>query len=227
MDIPASLPPSTLRDRLLDLEAVYRRADADVEAFAAASGIACVAGCGACCRGFVPDVLPVEASYMAALIVAGRPEAAHAMASGTLAPLSWPDGSTGCPLYDDDNPLHCTVYQARPLVCRMFGFSGLVDRLGRLSYSLCRVMAAPARPSTVSNPASPRSAREPDLEAIFGALPPVMSGPGAELVGLDPAASGRRRPLTVALPEALSAVLFLAGLHSDCQAEPSSVSSMP
>ena len=151
MVISDILPPSLLRDRLESLAKVYRRADDAVAAFCTASGLACPRGCGTCCEGFVPDVMPIEAAAVAVFLADADKAAAWSVAaSGRGQSPEEASTSTGkrqsCPLYAADTPWHCTVYEARPLVCRLFAFSAVRDKRGQSSFALCRLM--PAAPST-------------------------------------------------------------------------------
>ncbi|MCP5453308.1 MAG: YkgJ family cysteine cluster protein [Spirochaetaceae bacterium] len=206
MDIPSILPPSLLAERLESLAYLYKRADSAVAAFVAASGVSCPFGCGSCCEGFVPDILPVEAAYLAAYLAASDRPRAYEAAAGRLGARSYPDGRQGCPLYRTDTPYHCGVYEARPLICRMFAFSATRDKLSRTAFSVCRLG---------SSRGGARGASGEALLDAFGAEPPVMADYGSELAGIEPEAAGRRMPLPEALAEAASRVMFLIGMRDD------------
>ncbi len=201
--LPEGLRFGVLFDRLTSVHSMYIRAEEALASFRARNGLSCPPGCGTCCEGFTPDILPLEASYLAAWLVRNRPERALRIAdSGTLISTG-----RGCPLYDPENPdAHCTVYPGRPLVCRLFAFSGVRGRTGSSSFSLCRGMTDLPPPRSGS-----RSWEGPALEALFGP-PPLMSDFGAELEGIVPGDGSRRLPLPEALPPAVRQVLFLAGL---------------
>jgi len=211
--IPVSLRGSSLERSLRDVESIYTaidRAEAGFRESAAKAGkpLSCPAGCGSCCEGFVPDVLPLEAAYLAAYILGSRPELAHR-------PLS---GVPPCPFYDADRPeAHCSVYRARPLICRLFAFSAVSGKAEEPSFALCRRM--PALPGSEARSWSGEALRE-----AFGAAPPLMSAFAAELLGLDPDSTGERRLLAEALPRALAKVglaLSLAGMaRGDDEPEP-------
>lgn len=204
MDILDPLPPSVLRDRLAALEGVYARADAAVDAFARASGLGCPFGCGTCCEGFVPDILPLEAEYVALQLVRIDRDEAYRLAAQGLSVQEHGGGRTGCPLYRADTPYHCGVYENRPLICRMFAFSAVRDKRGRADYSLCRLMPAPEGKA--------RSGTGEGFEAAFGAQPPVMADFGSELASIDPSSAGERGPIHELLGRALMKVLFLVGM---------------
>jgi Fe-S-cluster containining protein len=213
MVISDSIPPSLLRDRLVSLAELYRRADEAVTAFCAGSGLSCPHGCGTCCEGFVPDVMPLEAAAVAAYLVDKDREAAWSLAGAR------PEGSggPGCPLYVADTPWHCTVYEARPLVCRLFAFSAVRDKRGQSSFALCRLMSAvqdAVSPGTASPGTALRSATGAAILETFKAAPPFMADYGNEILALDPHSNGDRASLPEALVDAMSQVLFLAGMKA-------------
>lgn len=203
VDITKILPPSLLAERLQALDSLYAEVDAAVEAFASASGVACPFGCGACCESFVPDVLPIEAEYLASWLASSDPGRAYSFAANGISAMEGPEGRESCALYALDTPYHCTVYEARPLICRMFAFSSTRDKLGRPTFAAC------GRATVAS---APRRAVGADLVKAYGSEPPVMADFGARLAAIDPAAAPERRALPKALSAALSKVLFLIGL---------------
>jgi len=206
LDIPSILPPSLLAERLESLAYLYRRADSAVAEFTEISGVSCPHACGTCCEGFVPDIMPVEAAYVAVWLAGNDRDRAYTLAASGLTPRVRADGRQGCPLYADDTPFHCTVYEARPLVCRMFGFAASSDKRGGACYSVCRHGVSAG---------GTRSASGEALVEAFGAVPPLMSDMGSELVAIDPSSSAERQTLPDALNEALAQVLFLVGMKDD------------
>jgi len=153
-----------------------------------------------------------EAAYLAAFLAASDPSRAYALAASGLEAVRrvGADGAvrSGCPLYAGDTPYHCTVYEARPLICRMFAFSAVRNKSGFPEFSLCGLM--------------PESAAHAGLRSIgpadplgFGSVPPVMADHGSRVLSIDPDAANGRRPLPEALEDALSKVLFLAGVRQE------------
>lgn len=118
---------------------VFALADEATARFARASGVTCPTGCGLCCEASSPAIAAAEAEYLARYALARD-------APG-LATVRDRRGVTArpCPFYDPASHDHCTVYEARPLVCRLFGYAGSTDRDGRRAYRLCRYMTPPAR----------------------------------------------------------------------------------
>lgn len=207
MDSLDPLPPSVLRDRLSALADLYARADAAVDDFVRASGLGCPFGCGSCCEGFVPDILPIEADFVALQLARQDRTEAFRVAAQGLSPRRFEGGRTGCPLYRADTPFHCGTYANRPLICRMYAFSAVRDKRGQAEFSLCRLMPAAAGMS--------RSGTGENLASRFGASPPVMADYGSELAGIDPGSAGERGPIHELLARAVTRVLFLAGMGSD------------
>jgi len=203
MNLDAILPPSLLAERLESLAYLYARSDAAVDAFVRASGVSCPFGCGTCCEGFVPDILPLEASYIAAFLALKDRPRAYELAGSGLSARRREDGRVGCPLYAEGTPYHCTVYEARPLICRMFAFSAVRDKRGEPSFSVCRLGLSRG---------GLRSASGAALAEGFGASPPTMADFGSELAALEPDAAVDRRALPEALALALPRVLFLVGM---------------
>ncbi len=194
---------SSIETQLASLRRLYARIDAEQDqsraAIAAAGGeLACPPGCGSCCEGFIPDVVPIEARCLADWLLRERPdlaERAHSWAEKG-APREPP-----CPFHESGREGGCCgVYSARPLICRLFGFASVRDREGRPSYALCRFM--PARMSG-------RSWAGADIENELGARLPDMASYGALVGALVPEETGRRTLLTEALPAALDRLALI------------------
>jgi Fe-S-cluster containining protein len=45
-----------------------------------------------------------------------------------------------CIFYNDKNDYHCLIYPARPLLCRAFAFSGVLDKYRNHKYITCKFM---------------------------------------------------------------------------------------
>lgn len=122
-------------------------------------------------------MLPLEGIAVAAYVAQARPQAA--------APLEDPAAAEppGCIFADPDSALHCTVYPARPLECRLFAFSGARDKSGSPVFRLCRHMPGP----------EPRSMDAATMLRRWGVIPPLMSDWGTRVESL--AAGQQRAPL--------------------------------
>jgi len=190
-DIPenASFAPA-----LRELSAVYEAIDQAQKPWIAATPFRCPPGCGVCCRTFEPEILDIEALYLAAWLIAEQGD--------RLDSQNFSGNGPGCVLADPAGEFHCTVYPGRPLVCRLFAFSGDRDKSGALRYSPCRHASGPAR----------RQWTEAEMRVAFGVLPPAMGDLAGRVDSLLPGTSDRRLPLREALPQALAKLRYLAAL---------------
>lgn len=161
----------------------------------------CPEGCGTCCVDFEPDVVESEALYLASWLLCHRRSMAEAILNGTFIPLRH-DGKKGCVLYNPDSPYHCTVYEGRPLICRLFGYSGNNGKDGKLSWKSCKFLP----PGKLQGG---RQYDEAELLSLFGALPPKMSDVSAQVLSLMPDRVQDRKPLHEALREAVGKLLFI------------------
>ncbi len=192
--VPRRLEGTSLQGLLEGMHRIYRRIENAQAAWTAAAPYRCPEGCGNCCETFEPDILEAEAYYLAAYLVHARRDGCgeHAL-----------DGERrGCILSDPSNPYHCTVYEGRPLICRLFAFSGDRGKDGTIRYRPCRHMRE----------GGSGTLGEAELMERYGALPPAMGDLAAEADLLSPESCGERRPLREALPEALAKVRFLSDL---------------
>jgi len=204
--IPSAPPGSALEMLFAATATIYARIEADQLAFLALAtgcgpGLACPPGCGACCAPFVPDVLPVEAAYIAAWLLDREPALAVSTASWESA---GPPAAPPCPfLISAPLGSRCSIYPARPMVCRLFGVAGVRDKEGRAAFRPCARMPMLGYPSADS---SRRSLIGAELVRVFGAEPPIMSDYAAALAALSPSEAAERILLTEALPAAIRRV---------------------
>jgi uncharacterized protein len=162
---------------------VYDELDRLIESFARASATVCPPDCGKCCDDFVPDTTPPEADLIALYLYAARRD--------LLERITNKPGRT-CPLFEPQNPLHCSIYPVRPLICRTFGFSAYLDKREKEVFRYCVHMGG-------------RTVREKEFEHVLRARPPVARRYGARLSALT-AGREARRPLPSAVEASLTRV---------------------
>lgn len=121
--------------------------------------------------------------------------------------LDWSANPSGCPLYDPLNPHHCRVYEGRPLICRLFAFSGDRGKDGTIRYRPCKFMPPAPGARTGSLDQGP-------LEALYGAAPPAMGDLAGQAAPLIPHSSDDRLPLREAVQKALATLRYLGELSS-------------
>lgn len=219
---PALLALARLHDEI-DAEQGRFRAALDGSSATGQASPSCPPGCGRCCLGFTPDILPLEAEFIAAWLLAhGEPSPRASEVPGT------------CPWHDQDRPgANCSIYPARPLICRFFGFSPSLDRESRAEYVLCRHMSrpplfpAPAEQRTLGADILAGLATRPEdgsAGADAGPLHPFVSMAdwSRRLLALSPSEASDRHLLPEALRRAEARVALLVALsrHEDGSPRP-------
>ncbi|NLK06510.1 MAG: YkgJ family cysteine cluster protein [Spirochaetales bacterium] len=116
------------------LSELYSQIEQETTEFCKQHQIACGEGCGTCCEHFMPDITTSEARLVAAYLLFVKKDKAllervQAFAGNTTGP---------CPLYRFDSPYHCSVYAARPLICRLFGACASQDKKGNALFRRCK-----------------------------------------------------------------------------------------
>lgn len=178
---------------------VYSRIDASIDAFSRSEGLRCPPGCGRCCEN--PDV---EATVLEILPLAwqfyeeGRAEDVYMGLENQTS-----EGHTACIHYSPDPFIQgngrCTVYENRPFLCRMFGFSSRYDKNGQVSPVFCR---------------QHKSTWPQEIESISQrvrqglALLPNYRDLHYELYGIHPDLQSKRFPINLALKKALEFLYF-------------------
>lgn len=197
---PLEPPPDAGAEAgLRALAEIYAEAGLLTAAWAGRQGMGCPPGCGLCCEAFVPDALPIEAEYLALHLLSNQRAAAALLLAQPPVPAP-----VRCPFYDPSSAGHCSVYPARPLVCRLFGFAGMRRKSGGWSFRLCRHMPAPegwAPTREIS-----------DLSHPLLQPPPIMSDIEARVQGLRCGAPDRREALPDAVRSALQRLLLRGAL---------------
>lgn len=205
MEGSIGIPGTALGDMVAALGEVYGQIETAQAEWKLASPFRCAEGCGTCCVDFEPDVLWVEAAYLAVWMLSFQRERALSFAEGSFASPR-PDPDRGCPFFDPSNEYHCTVYGGRALICRLFGYTGDRGKDGEPRWKPCKFL-----PLEGLDGALPRRRQYSgeELMALFGAVPPLMSDLSARVVAIDPGKSLDRRPLRAALADAIRHALLI------------------
>ena len=223
----ASFTGTRIQEIVEGLDSVYGNIVAAQARWREASPFHCPDGCGSCCVDFEPDVLESEALYLAAWMLYHQKERAEAILNGTfVSPRN--DRGSGCFLFNPDSPYHCTVYDGRCLICRLFGYTGDRGKDGRPRWKPCKFL--PVGSGDAAGDLR-RQYGEQELLDRFGVFPPLMSDITAQVLALTPDNIGERRSLREALPAAIGKIRMLQRftlLPTDPDApEPNPESPMP
>ncbi len=129
------LEGTSVAETLKAIMEFYGTTQGELDDFVKGTSISCPRGCGSCCERFMPDITEAEALAVAAFIVFSDSPKAHRKKLESARGMK-----TGpCPLYNPDSPFHCTVYEARPLICRLFASSCFPDKDDEASFSPCHL----------------------------------------------------------------------------------------
>ncbi len=198
------LSGTSLGTRLETLTSVYAEiAQAQNEFLASATEhqarTSCPSGCGLCCANFTPDILPAEAELLAFFLLTEKPELAEKVQSLDSVAKS----SSTCPFWDPSKPgQNCMVYPARPLICRLFGFSSVRTKKQEPQFSLCKHMHA------IPGIRERRFTGAAIMEQTFGAIPPAMADYTMKLIAEFPQEASQRE----LLPQTVRKALMRVGL---------------
>jgi len=199
-------------DVLAALDSLYNDIENDQTVWKKKSPAQCPDGCGNCCVHFEPEVYEAEALYLAAWMLENQNEQAEYIAELDSTAVR----TDGCFLFNPDNPLHCTVYGGRCLICRLFGFSGDRGKDLHIRWKPCRYMQPV---EGLSGFLRGRQYSEDEMQRLFGASPPYMGLASSRLLALNPD-DIRPYPLRVALPAAIKKLKmllrFLTPPEPDC-----------
>jgi uncharacterized protein len=116
--------------------AAYKEADRSVSAFAAKAALQCPGGCGRCCESPFIEASPLECLPLAATLIPKAEEwlarlELHLRLNRTL--------PSSCPFYVSFGfgKGFCSVYDQRPLICRLYGFAAYIDDAGNDELDSC------------------------------------------------------------------------------------------
>ncbi len=179
--------------RFTQLADLFTELDKRAEVFSAVSQLSCPEGCGLCCEHADTEVSRLEAEYIAIHLRGEAPELIDIL-SRKLTDESHTGIHGACIFYDSDTPLHCRIYQVRPLICRCFGYSGERDKTGATLFPACEHMDLPEGLRTGGG----------IVRLSFEPFPPVMADYRRDIETLANSDTAKRmRPLGRAVADAL------------------------
>lgn len=175
---------------------IYREADARTGAFSQASGLRCPTGCGRCCESPYIEASPVECLPLAESLLPRGSEWLETLRLFERRNKTLP---SACPFYVSFGFGQglCSVYEHRPLVCRLFGFAGRRDRKVRARLAICHYHRENETPLPATGEAPPLFT---DFSVRTASLAPELGQP-------MPIA----RAVAIALEKALQASALGAG----------------
>lgn len=178
------LSSCSLGHSLKGLHELFEGMKNDFDFFQEKYNIHCPSGCGECCRHFVPDITKLEALQVATYIRFCDPD--WEMTKNRLE-FFRDNEFCYCPLFREGSPFHCSIYEERPLICRLFGNCCSQDKEGNAVFKRCKYNYQP------EIMAESLKFDKEESETV-----PVMEHYGIEMMNLD----GNSQDRTL-LPEAV------------------------
>ena len=185
----------TLYHKVRAVERVFRLLEKDVATFQQATGLGCIAGCGRCCQK--ADISATTLEFI--------PFAYHLYKQGEA--FTWYERLNAnknngmCPAF---SPIlapgakgFCNAYAYRGLICRLFGFSAMLDKEGEPKLVTCKPIK-----ETFSS-----EVEKAHLHISEGKKTPVMRNYYFQLRNVDPELGNKLMPINIAMLEALKIVL--------------------
>lgn len=184
---------SRARKLCAEIRKTWEELDAEISAYSGTIPFTCVLGCGRCCDTPSENI---ETSLLEMLPLAVRLSETGS-AAGLLSREEELTGRNPCVFYEEDPAAGrtgcCTVYEYRPTICRLFGFSAGRDKHGKKRAILC----------------APIKKARPELESEItdrvaeGLHVPGMAEWARRVSLIDQSLGMEKHPINVALKKAL------------------------
>ncbi|MBX2940831.1 MAG: YkgJ family cysteine cluster protein [Cyclobacteriaceae bacterium] len=174
-----------------DVEDVYLKLDEEIATFKKRSGLGCKSGCGKCC--LKPDIEATALEFI--------PFAYQLYKQGKA--IAWLEnpllGNSLCAILDSNmsGVGHCTAYQYRGMICRLFGFSAKLNKYGHKELITCRVIKTEQPETFIAAYA----------ETVAGANVPLMRDYYMKMYAIDWELSQKFYPINDAIKKAIETVL--------------------
>lgn len=181
------------------MEEIYLELDKELSEFTQRSGLHCKTGCGRCC--LKPDVEATPLEFI--------PFAYHLHKQGKA--IEWlenPDLNNSVCAILDPNRIglgHCTSYETRALICRLFGFSARLNKYGSRELMSCQVIKGE----------QPEEFLVAQALTLAGGQVPLMKDYYMRLQSIDWDLGAKFYPINVAIKMALETVLHYYAYRDD------------
>ena len=199
---------TSVYEALIQMEETYERIAYEQKEWYDAAKFVCPEGCGQCCEGFEPDLMEGEALYMAAWLIENQNDTAMQIAQNNF---PFDNGAKTCPLFNPDSPYHCSIYNGRAFICRLFGASSFRSRNGDKTWRPCKFY--PDNVLTAHNPPlAKKQYSESETLQVLGAVPPLMSDFTESIAA---SASCDTELIRVILPSTIRHLLWLINMNDN------------
>jgi Fe-S-cluster containining protein len=181
-----------LEAKVREVEVLFEKLDSEIASFQSTSGLHCKFGCGKCC--LKPDIEATTLEFL--------PFAFHLHHEGLSD--SWyntlrTSNNVICHILDTEQTGagHCSRYQQRGLICRLFGYSARTNKHGEKELLTCQII----KTEQAANYGKASG------EILAGGAVPVASNYYYQLHGIDPELTRDFYPINIALQKAIECVM--------------------
>jgi len=177
------------------VEKLFSVLEKDLNRFQDSSKLGCVAGCGLCCRK-----ADIEASVLEMLPFSYhlfKKNKAAAFYEKLKPRMDEPICVLLAPVLSEDSAGFCTEYRYRPLICRLFGFSAMLNKNHKPVLVTCKIIKE-------NDPVNYNNA----VNSIEnGGYVPLISNYFSQLRNIDPDLGTKMLTINLALVKAIEIVL--------------------
>ncbi len=169
---------------------IYQKSGNAFNQFQKESGLTCLNGCGKCCLN--PDI----SASLLEMLPLGIELIDNNKAEEVFERLSSPQ--LHCIFYEKNNPEgnlgQCRAYANRPSICRNFGASARINKLGTKEWVICKLI---------------KEDKKEILDNIDINTSPVIGHFSTQIIALDPTLGRKLYPINEALRLILEKLLFI------------------
>lgn len=208
------LEGTSVHDVLVQMENAYERVALEQEKWYKKANFFCMEGCGECCIDFEPDLFECEALYMSAWLLENQREVALKITEGTF-PFNNSNIANGktCPFFNINSKFHCSIYEGRAFICRLFGACSSYSKNGKKIWRPCKFFPSSIL-ATHNPPIKHIQYSEEETLSILGAIPPAMSDLMESALSFIPT-SEKTILIHEILPETIKKLLWIIDMNGN------------
>ncbi|UII28269.1 YkgJ family cysteine cluster protein [Fulvivirga maritima] len=177
------------------VERVFSNLEKELAAFKNATGLHCISGCGLCCKK--PDISASPLEFLPLAYSLFKEDLAYQWLEELQASGSEPICKIFRPLLTDGDTGFCSNYKYRGLICRLFGYSAMLDKQGTPQLVTCKTIKTEL----------PQAVLTAQQHIAEGKKTPVMRNYYFQLRSIDSELGQNLMPINQAILEALKIVL--------------------
>lgn len=177
------------------VERVFSNLEREVASFQKTTGMQCLSGCGSCCKK--PDISASALEFLPLAYQLYKDGVAYEWLEALQNERDNPICKAFKPFTSEGDKGSCGHYKGRGLICRLFGFSAMLDKEGVPKLVTCK---------TIKTEFTEAYNKAVDHIAEGNSVP-VMRNFYFQLRSIDPDLGSRLMPVNEAITEALKNVL--------------------